>query len=134
MEPVGNEQGAGAPLNLIEFDPACGLPHPFDVQGGTRTLTTSTFAFTHNLGYGCRGAMLSKLIGGPNKRGTNSQFRPFLIVTSKRLKTPLSHRKQSVGPRSNRIKIDPPSNSRSTLPIFEGAGRGNSAKAMETAA
>jgi hypothetical protein len=77
---------------------------------------------------------LSKLIGGPNKRGTKRQFRPFLIVTSKRLKTLLSHRKQRLGRSSNRIKIDPPFDSRSTLPIFEGAERANSAEATETAA
>jgi hypothetical protein len=112
----------------------CCLPGaaPFDVRTGTGTLTTSTFAFAHNLGYVCRGAMLSKLIGGLSKRGTKRQFRSFLIVSSKRLKTPLNHRKQSVGPLSNRIKIDPPFKGRTTLPIFEGAGRGNSAKPTET--
>jgi hypothetical protein len=77
---------------------------------------------------------LSKLINGPDAKRPDEAFRPFLIVSSKRLKTPLNHRKQSVGPLSNRIKIAPPFNSRSTLPMFEGAGRVNSAKATETSA
>jgi hypothetical protein len=77
--------------------------------------------------------MLSKLIGGPNKRGTNREFRPFLIETPKRLKTPLNPRKQRVGPRSNRVNFAPPFKAQLTLPIFEAVGRDNSAKPTETA-
>ena len=75
---------------------------------------------------------MSKLINGPDAKRPDEAFRSFLIVSSKRLKTPLNHRKQSVGPLSNRIKIDPPFKGRTTLPIFEGTGRGNSAKPAET--
>jgi hypothetical protein len=78
--------------------------------------------------------MLSKLIGRPNKRETNEEFLSILIDTPKRLETLLNHRKQSTGAQSNRNKNSPPFKSRSSLPSFEGAGRGNSAKATETSA
>ncbi len=69
---------------------------------GTGTLTTVAFAFAQILGYGCRGAMLSKLIDGPDARRPNEEFLPILTGTPKQLELTLSNRKQSLGPRSNR--------------------------------